>query len=345
MARLPTTGADWVDLPLPVGGFGTGGGWKYRAHSTELTPYQIHCSTHTVRRRDGQYGDGGVIASHLVDRNRKDGYRRIKLSVAGAVKSFFVHSLVCWCAHGPSPTHCSSVDHRDQDPSNNSADNLRWATTKEQAANRGELKRRAAGSAPGPEAGTKLFRYLGSPGFAYTGPLLDFSEDGKVYRDGKLGRADSVDKTGYPQIYVKGLGSSNRTHRIAWSAYHGPDAPIPEVINHKDGNKRNFALDNLEESNASHNAFAAHDIGAHAEGKRQRRKVVIHLLEKPNEDWLFDGTNPAVFESLHHAKRALKAAGACTLKNIQANISRSMAKGSFGVVINNKPAKAFAKAI
>lgn len=49
------------------------------------------------------------------------GYRKTK---------FYVHQLVCEAFHGPRPEGCD-VAHGDGDPLNNSAENLRWASRKE----------------------------------------------------------------------------------------------------------------------------------------------------------------------------------------------------------------------
>ena len=331
--------AEWVDMMPPAGGFGPGGGWKKQKLSDILWGYKIDLLTGTVVNKHGN-----IVKDRPTDTDdRENSYRQIDLRIPGGKrKRFTVHTLVSYYGHGPMPEHCSSVDHIDTNKTHNSKSNLRWSTAKGQAANRGERKKRkAAGPPPGPEPGAKLFPYMGSPGFVYTGPLLQFTEDGKVYRNGKLSLAESL-LLGYPGINIKGLGMQ-KTHRIAWSAFYGPDAPVPEIINHGPKGKKCFAKNNLEDSNSSHNAIAAHNSGAYDGTGSQRQRVVIRLLLKPDKDWLFDSKNTAVFESHHAATKALVDAGACTLKNPQSNISRSVAKGrSFTVLVNNKPVKAFA---
>ena len=333
---------EWVDMMLPAGGFGPGGGWKKQKLLDTPWGYKIDLLTGTVVNKHGN-----IVKDFPADTDDRDnGYRRINLYIPGGKRKVFsVHTLVCYNGHGPMPEHCSSVDHIDKNKANNCKTNLRWSTAKEQRANQGQTKKRkAAGPPPGPEPGAKLFPYLGFQGFVYTGPLLEFTEDGKVYRSGKLSQAESL-LNGYPQIGIEGLGVQY-THRIAWSAYCGPDAEVPEIINHKDGNKRNFAKNNLEASSSSHNIQAAHDAGAYDGTGSQRQKVVIRLVLKPDEDWLFDSKNPAVFESHHAAARALVDAGACALKSPRRGISKSVAKGcSFTVLVNNKPVKAFAASL
>ena len=46
-------------------------------------------------------------------------------------KTFKIHRLVCEAFHGPSPFVGAVVMHLDEDPSNNSQENLRWGTRKE----------------------------------------------------------------------------------------------------------------------------------------------------------------------------------------------------------------------
>ena len=55
-------------------------------------------------------------------------------------KHIKVHKLICETFNGPSPDPDYTVDHIDNDNFNNSAENLRWASKKEQACNRTSVK-------------------------------------------------------------------------------------------------------------------------------------------------------------------------------------------------------------
>lgn len=60
------------------------------------------------------------------------GYRRVKLMLpCGAKKSFLVSHLVCEAWHGPRPTQAHHCAHWDGNKANDTAENLRWATPKQ----------------------------------------------------------------------------------------------------------------------------------------------------------------------------------------------------------------------
>ena len=58
-------------------------------------------------------------------------YRDVALSEGGVVKTETVHKLVCLAFHGDRPSAAHEVAHKDGDPANNEATNIRWATVSE----------------------------------------------------------------------------------------------------------------------------------------------------------------------------------------------------------------------
>jgi hypothetical protein len=79
------------------------------------------------------------------------GYLQARLSVGGRVFSVGIHVLVCEAFQGPRPSPLHEAAHGDGTRTNNRNSNLRWATRKENMADRdrhGRTKRGAAHSRP-----------------------------------------------------------------------------------------------------------------------------------------------------------------------------------------------------
>lgn len=67
----------------------------------------------------------------LKQQTDKDGYKRVSLYRQNGYKMFFVHRLVA-LAFVPNPENKPTVNHLDEDKTNNHYTNLTWATMKEQ---------------------------------------------------------------------------------------------------------------------------------------------------------------------------------------------------------------------
>lgn len=109
--------------------------------------------------------------------------------------------------------------------------------------------------------------------------LLHVREDGSVWRmkyrrksrwDGKVtitaakspARVDAACGLGYRQVKIMmdGRQVTCLAHRLVWLHFNGP-IPTGMQINHKDGNKSNNALANLETCSASNNMKHANKVG------------------------------------------------------------------------------------
>lgn len=67
--------------------------------------------------------EGKLVAQTL----KKDGYLKVKLNKEGEHKHFLVHRLVAQ-AFIPNPDNLPSVNHKDENKTNNSVENLEWCT-------------------------------------------------------------------------------------------------------------------------------------------------------------------------------------------------------------------------
>ena len=101
-----------------------------------------------------------------------DDYLHVGIRVSSKrLKRYAVHRLVCLTFHGPPPSPTHECAHRDGDRSNNRASNLRWATRKENAADRDRHNRTVWGERATlgklTEDAVRAIRVLLSNGFSY----------------------------------------------------------------------------------------------------------------------------------------------------------------------------------
>jgi hypothetical protein len=104
----------------------------------------------------------------LAQGRTKNGYARVYLVNSHGHKQLCVHPLICEAFHGPKPTPKHEAAHFDGCRTNNRADNLRWATRKENMADKWRhgtmLVGSAAGQAKLTEDEVKHIRWLASQG-------------------------------------------------------------------------------------------------------------------------------------------------------------------------------------
>lgn len=111
-----------------------------------VSPYRNYEVSSDGKVRRGIRELAGIIDTY--------GYHTVRLSYAGLSKRFKVHRLVCEAFHGTPPDKADAA-HIDGSRTNNRAENLRWATRKENMAD----KRRHGTSQTGERGpGVKLTR-------------------------------------------------------------------------------------------------------------------------------------------------------------------------------------------
>lgn len=197
-----------------------------------------------------------------------EAYRRVWI----AGRRHCVHRLVAaaFCGHTRLSEEHKYVDHVDRNSQNNAASNLRYATGAENNRNRSR-----AGSRPRPqpplqsdddddEMWTTLL--LGGDG---GGEIVHVSTRGRVFTgvDGGDRRraAASYGRAG-EQGYLR-CGQSLYVHRVVASAYvENADPARQRYVNHRDGNRHNNSVENLEWMSAGEN-------GADAWQRKKRRCV------------------------------------------------------------------------
>ena len=77
-----------------------------------------------------------MIGRVLAVRTNRMGYQQIGLSYNGTPRTCLVHRLVCEAFNGPQPSVLHVVAHSNGCPTDNAARNLRWATVKENEADK-----------------------------------------------------------------------------------------------------------------------------------------------------------------------------------------------------------------
>lgn len=87
-----------------------------------------------IENTDGLYliSDTGKVFSVRSERiiknqQQSNGYWRVELNFNGVPKRYFIHRLVA-SAFVPNPNNYPIVNHKDENPSNNNAENLEWCT-------------------------------------------------------------------------------------------------------------------------------------------------------------------------------------------------------------------------
>lgn len=133
-----------------------------------------------------------IIMKQVAD---KDGHMKITLSKNGRTKNFFVHRLVAM-AFIPNPNGYPVVNHKDENPSNNTVKNLEWCTQRENTTYNNMPKRRAA----------PLAR-----------PIEQLTIDGAFIRKWKS-RSEIVSETGFSggNITMACQGKRDTAHGFKW---------------------------------------------------------------------------------------------------------------------------------
>lgn len=132
-------------------------------------------------------------------------------------------------------------------------------------------------------------------------PTYTIYSDGKIYSENvKRFLVPALDKDGYEKITLidcKGKKNYLRVHRVVALAFIENPDKLP-FINHKDENKRNNSVSNLEWCSAKYNA----NYGTRL--KRLRNK-----FRKPIDQYSIDGVFIKTWETIREAQEFYKNSG------------------------------------
>lgn len=120
------------------------------------------------------------------------------------------------------------------------------------------------------------------------------SSDGKVKRYGVI-LEPKLDAEGYPRVQVGGVIKRDRIHRFVAKCFI-PNPRNREFVNHKDGNKENNKVSNLEWCTPRENTLLAAKNGQLKGYRKRKRIVAICVLTGEKEE----------FETQAEAARILK---------------------------------------
>ena len=154
----------------------------------------------------------------------------LSFRVGGKGRSVTVHRIVTFAFHGQPPSPIHTVDHKDGNPLNNEVSNLRWATPKEQAANRFMAKKPSTGpkrpvtftSTDGKiiefKSAMEVSVYFGVQGL--NSRIIPAIRSGEMYRGGWWRYAD----TARPSVEYRPIPSASINDKPGYSA--GDDGSI-----------------------------------------------------------------------------------------------------------------------
>lgn len=225
------------------------------------TSYNIYDDGRCFNRNTNKFLVGSV---------KNTGYRMYNLTINGEKKYYSAHRLVA-IHFIPNPDNLPVVNHIDGNKLNNNVTNLEWATQSENRQHAYDNNLQAKRQ--------KQQKYEGDLENEVWKQFLDTS-----YYISNLGRirnlknnnllAGTVDKEGYLRctLRVNNISKSYLVHKLVYFSFNDTKEIKGYVINHKDGNKGNNCLSNLEYiTNAENVLHGKYELGSKKAVKRCRQ--------------------------------------------------------------------------
>ena len=190
-----------------------------------------------------------------------DGYIHVTIRKNGKYTGPSVHKLVA-LAFLPNEEGKQTVNHKDKDRSNNNVENLEWATYSEQS------KHARAITTP------QVYNWSFISDEIYPDEEWKYIEEFRVYISnyGKVKSENKMlstnqDTRGYCTVKTPS-GKMCYIHRLVAQAFLDFDSD--KVVNHKDGNKSNNRVSNLEVQTQSRNILHAYETGLLTKANKQK---------------------------------------------------------------------------
>lgn len=190
----------------------------------------------------------------------KHGYRSVKLTVNGVKKDYLVHRLVAETFLMNSD-NLPQVNHKDGNKLNNDISNLEWISASDNIAHSWQVLKRKKRQTLQPldenvEDNEDWVQYLNTNYYV--------CKDGRCANIKTKKYLNSVEtSSGYLQysLYINQQTINILVHILVFKAFYPERAiQVNEQINHKDGNKKNNHLNNLEKISNSENMYHSYYI-------------------------------------------------------------------------------------
>lgn len=181
------------------------------------------------------------------------GYKMVRLTIEGKKKGYAIHRLVAQ-TFIPNPDNLPVVNHKDGNKLNNHMNNLEWVS---QSKNRQHaIQTKVSKLATGKRE--KIKDINENDWIRYKDTTYLVSIDGEVYNEKtKILLKQTSNNSGYIRytLRINGKNISKLAHILVMETWGKQKLASNQVINHKDGNKINNNLKNLEVCSKSENAL------------------------------------------------------------------------------------------
>lgn len=181
------------------------------------------------------------------------GYKMVRLTIEGKKKGYAIHRLVAQ-TFIPNPDNLPVVNHKDGNKLNNHMNNLEWVS---QSKNRQHAIQTKV-SKLATEKREKIKDINENDWIRYKDTTYLVSIDGEVYNEKtKILLKQTPNNSGYIRytLRINGKNISKLAHILVMETWGKQKLASNQVINHKDGNKINNNLKNLEVCSKSENAL------------------------------------------------------------------------------------------